>query len=204
MKTGIRSHLKRTFLTVMLLILVFFVIELIVRPKVFYNSIATGLFSTQKLNKADDIWYDKLDENDGDPIPEANYAKISFKQGNYAEAQKYSGQALRDEPENPVFLYDQGNSQYRQEQLDEALESYKKAMLADPHDQDAKSNYELVLNRQGYKIPKPEDVEPQEFEEDPDNKKYEYENTLNALDQKEQNERQQRPPNGEDKSGNWW
>ncbi|NLO11504.1 MAG: hypothetical protein GX122_03675, partial [Candidatus Cloacimonetes bacterium] len=65
MKTGIRSHLKRTFLTVMLVILVFFVIELIVRPKVFYNSIATGLFSTQKLNKADDIWYDKLDENDG-------------------------------------------------------------------------------------------------------------------------------------------
>lgn len=104
-----------------------------------------------------------------------------------------------------MLNYDQGNTQYREEQLDNALESYKKAMLADPSDQDAKSNYELVLNRKGYKKPKPEDHQDEEKEQDKDPvPPSDYENTLDALDQKESNDRQEPGRPQEEPMERWW
>ena len=45
------------------------------------------------------------------------------------------------------FYYNLGNSFYRLEQLDKALDSYKKALLENPTDINAKKNFELTLNK---------------------------------------------------------
>lgn len=203
MKPSTRSWLRRLLLILMVLILVFFALEFLLRRNAFINSIATGLYNQGSAAQAARLWESRLDPDDGDPVPEANYAKNSFRQGRHSEADDYVSQALKDAPENPVLNYDKGNNQYRREDLDGALESYKKAMLADPHDQDAKSNYELVLNRKGYKKPKPED-EQQNEQPQPQEPRSEYENTLNALDQKESNDRREPARPQEEQAGRWW
>jgi len=97
-------------------------------------------------------------------------------------------------------------------------------MLLDPKDQAAKSNYELVLKRQGYKPPPPpkkgeeekdqepkqeqnqdQNQKPKDTQPQPDDKKEHYSNTLDALDQKEAIDRlnrnkPQKPADG----GKWW
>ncbi|MDQ1349952.1 MAG: Ca-activated chloride channel [Acidobacteriota bacterium] len=45
------------------------------------------------------------------------------------------------------FYYNVGNSFFRLDQFDKALESYKKGLIADPTDMDAKKNYELALKK---------------------------------------------------------
>jgi tetratricopeptide (TPR) repeat protein len=46
-----------------------------------------------------------------------------------------------------AFFYNVGNSFFRLDQFDKALESYKKSLIADPTDMDAKKNYELALKK---------------------------------------------------------
>ncbi|HNZ06539.1 MAG TPA: hypothetical protein PKI63_02010 [Candidatus Cloacimonadota bacterium] len=200
-----RSWIRQALLVLIALILIYFALEFLLRRDAFYNSIASGLYKLGRAEQASSLWEKRLDPDDADPVPEANYGKNAFRQGQYSEADKHISEALRDDPENPVLNYDQGNTQYREEKLDNALESYKKAMLADPTDQDAKSNYELVLNRKGYKKPKPEDHQDEEKEQDKDPvPPSDYENTLDALDQKESNDRQEPGRPQEEPMERWW
>lgn len=193
--------LKRFILILMILILAFLAFDIIVRNRVFLNSIASSLYKMNRLDKASSLWNRKMDANDKDPIPEANYAKSEYRQGKYSDAQSHYSQGLQNNPEHSGLLYDQGNALYRQEKLDDALTSYRDAMLADPKDQDAKSNYELVLKRKGYKPPKPEDEKQQNPE--PQNQN-DYENTLNALDQMEPKNPGEQGANPGNWKGRWW
>jgi len=201
-KRAARTWIRRILLILAALILIFLAFEFVARRDALYNSIATTLYNLGKTDQAARLWEKRLDENDDDPIPEANYAKTSYRKGQHSEADELISKALSDDPDNPLLNYDRGNAQYRREDLDKALESYKKAMLADPHDQDAKSNYELVLNRKGYKKPTPQDQEQEQPQ--PQEPKSEYENTLNALDQKESNDRQEPGRPQEEPSERWW
>lgn len=203
MKHPSQRRYRKLFLILAAVIALALIVEFLIRKDVLYNSLASMMYNWGKADQAAALWEARLDPEDGDPVPEANYAKNDYKKGRYSQAGEYISSALTDDPENPILNYDKGNTQYRENELDPALESYKKAMLADPNDQDAKSNYELVLNRKGYKKPTKEDQEQQE-EEQPRESRNEYENTLDALDQKESNDRQQPARPQEEPSERWW
>jgi Ca-activated chloride channel family protein len=80
------------------------------------------------------------------------------------------------------FNYNLGNSYYRLKQFDKALEYYKKSILADPSDLDAKINYELTLkqlnkNNQG-----------QSSQQNQQKKSKDYKNIMQYLNQLERKE----------------
>ena len=88
-------------------------------------------------------------------------------------------------------------------------------MLADPKDKDAKSNYELVLMRKGYKPPKqkpddkegqdPDKQQPKPEEQPQENpEKQQYNSILDALDQKEARDRNKRAEDEFPERDKWW
>ena len=85
------------------------------------------------------------------------------------------------------LFYNVGNSFFRLEQYDKALESYKKSLLADPSDMDAKKNFEITLK-------KIEDQKKQQDQKDQDKKDQE-----DKKDQKDQNKDKQDQKNQDQK-----
>ena len=176
--------------------------ELLLRPRASKNSLATLLYNWEKYRTASKIWDPLAEKHDADAIPKGNAAKSRYRQGDYDGADRLLDEALKDGKEQARLHYDQGNAQYRKDDLDQALESYKAAMLADPDDQDAKSNYELVLNRKGYKKPQKEDY--QEDEQEQETPPNDYDNTLNALDEQESLDRQRQEHQTQIPRERWW
>lgn len=176
--------------------------ELLLRPRASKNSLATLLYNWEKYRTASKIWDPMAEKHDADAIPKGNAAKSRYRQGDYDGADRLLDEALKDGKEQARLHYDQGNAQYRKDDLDQALESYKAAMLADPDDQDAKSNYELVLNRKGYKKPQKEDY--QEDEQEQETPQNDYDNTLNALDEQESLDRQRQEHQTQIPRERWW
>ncbi len=174
--------------------------ELLLRPRASKNTLATLLYNWQKYRSASKIWDPLAEKHDSDSIPKGNAAKARYRQGDYDSADQLLDEALKDK-ELAQLHYDRGNAQYRKDDLDKALESYKAAMLADPDDQDAKSNYELVLNRKGYKKPQKEDHEEDREQDTPQN---DYDNTLNALDEQESLDRQKQEHQAQIPKERWW
>lgn len=174
--------------------------ELLLRPRASKNTLATLLYSWQKYRSASKIWDPLAERHDSDAISKGNAAKARYRQGDYDSADQLLDEALKDK-ELAQLHYDRGNAQYRKDDLDKALESYKAAMLADPDDQDAKSNYELVLNRKGYKKPQKEDHEEDQEQDTPQN---DYDNTLNALDEQESLDRQKQEHQAQIPKERWW
>lgn len=177
--------------------------ELLLRPRASKNTLATLLYNWEKYRSASKIWDPLAEKQDSDAIPKGNAAKSRYRQGDYDSADQLLDEALKADKESAQLHYDRGNAQYRKDKLDEALESYKAAMLADPDDQDAKSNYELVLNRKGYKKPQKEDYDDEEDQEQ-DTPQNDYDNTLNALDEQEALDRQRQEHQVQIPRQRWW
>jgi len=201
-----KHHLLRTILLVLaVLILLFFAFELIFRRHVFQHGLASQMYIQQRFSTAESIWQKALNRDDGDPIPENSLGKLWHRRGDQERAIQHLGDAVKEKPNQASGHYDLGNALYRNEQLDDALEQYKTAMLIDPDDQDAKSNYELVLMRQGYQPPPPPLEGEEEQEEPPQDPQQDYKNTLEALDQKESTDRQADRQNAAPaRRGRWW
>lgn len=193
---------QKISLIIFAIILLLLSAELLLRPKASKNSWATMLYNRGKFGSATKIW-EALADDDADVKPEGNAAKSRYKQGEYDAADALLKDALKQNQEETKLHYDLGNAQYRKDELDQALKSYKAAMLADPNDEDAKSNYELVLNRQGYKKPQKEDHESDE-EHPQDTPENEYDNTLNALDEQEALDRQKQNHQTQIPRERWW
>ena len=202
----------KLILALSLLILAFLLFELLFHPGVIRHALASASYNRGNYRKAEKTWSGLRDPKDNDPIPENSLGKAQFRNGKYDESINSQEDALKEQDKVAQFHYDRGNALYRGKKLDEALKEYRSAMLLDPDDQDAKSNYELVLKRQGYKPPPPEpspekqeDEEQQPAPEPPSEEDQEqYRNLLDALDQQEARNRQQKghpSPKGSDK---WW
>lgn len=73
------------------------------------------------------------------------------RQGEYSssidETERGISQAGDDEDLQALLEYALGNHQANNEQISEAIEAYKRALLANPDDADAKHNLEVLLNR---------------------------------------------------------
>jgi tetratricopeptide (TPR) repeat protein len=208
---------RKVLLTLMILTAFFFLFELVFRPRALRHALASGYYSFQLYPSAERIWSGELAE-DGDFIPESSIGKVFYKSGNFSEAEDSFSKSVLEDDRIPGTHYDLGNALYRNAKLDEALEEYKAVMLLDPDDQEAKSNYELVLNRQGYNPPPPpdedsgdddvKDTEEQSGEEerssDADTRE-QYKNILDALDQKELFDRQKRSKSDNpQREERWW
>lgn len=212
MKASSRKLWRNLFLSLAALIILLLLVELIFRNRVLQHSIASRAYGQGRKALAEKIWTKALDQNDGDPIPEGSLGKLNYRSGAFDKAQQQLNAAVREKDQNPVAHYDLGNALYRSEKLDEALEQYKSAMLLDPEDQDAKSNYELVLKRKGYQPPPPpQDQSGQKQQEQKpqaqpsQEQKEQFKNTLEALDQKEASDRNaNRKARAPEKEGKWW
>ena len=207
MSASSRKAWSRILFILALLILLFLLGEFLLRPRVFRHSLASSDYRRGSYSQAERTWKRVQDAKDGDPIPEASLGKLQYKRGDYAQARQRLEESLREKDKFPGSHYDLGNVLYRSEDLDAALEQYKKAMLLDPGDKDAKSNYELVLRRKGYQPPPQSSGEQEEQQKQPQTSpqnREQYENTLNALDQKEARERNRQRSKAPAKEGKWW
>lgn len=200
------------------LILLFLLAQLVFRGHVLSHARASEAYQRGNRQKAERIWNKLRDPQDGDPIPESSLGKARYRGGSYSESERNQAEALKQNARSSSYHYDRGNALYRLNKLDDALKAYRSAMLLDPHDQDAKSNYELVLNRLGYKPPPPppekqpsppKDQKPEEQPEEPEPQtqaeKEQFRNQLDALDQQEARDRQAREQNNrKGQADKWW
>jgi tetratricopeptide (TPR) repeat protein len=206
-----RRSLRIALITVAGLILLFLLHEVIFRREVITHSLASGAYGRGAYGLAERLWNSLADKDDGDPIPESSLGKLAYRKDDFREAEKQFSAAVTEQKGKAGLHYDKGNSSFKLDDLDHALEEYKQAMLLDPDDQDAKANYELVLRRKGYQPPpppqdegqKPDEAKPEETR--PEESKPDYKNTLDALDQQEAQDRQQnQPPPKAAPKDKWW
>ncbi|MCB5247946.1 MAG: tetratricopeptide repeat protein [Candidatus Cloacimonetes bacterium] len=218
MKPTNLKTIRRVVVAICALILLFLLFELLFRGQVLRHSLASGAYNQGRYQQAGEIWQKLRDAKDGDHIPESSLGKSQYQAGNYGESETSQAEALKENDQASRLHYDRGNALYRGDKLDEALKAYRSAMLLDPDDQDAKANYELVLNLKGYKPPPPPPEEKPspgqdqdqpdrqtEPEPQPEEEREKFRNQLDALDQQESRDRQAQKPQGK-KGGadKWW
>ena len=95
--------------------------------------------------------------------------------------------------------YNAGNAAYRTQQLEQSLEHYRRALLNDPSNQDAKFNYEFVKrqleeqqdNQQDQENQENQDQQNQDGEQNENNEQQQDEQEQNSQDQGDQQEQEQ-------------
>lgn len=184
---------RKLLLIVLIAILLLLIFEVLLRPKAVSQSLASMLYKAKNYPRAEKIFSKYAGK--GDEKANANLAKSLYKQEKYQQAEEPATNAKNQKSQ----AYDLGNIAYRQGAYQKAAENFKRAMLSDPNDQDAKANYELSLKKSDKQAPKPEP------KEDPDkDKKEEIRNILGGLDNKESNDRKQQNRQNELPPDKWW
>lgn len=80
-----------------------------------------------------------------------NLGVTLYEQKKYEEALgqfESVAKATKDDALRTKALYNQGNSLFRLERLEEAKKAYQEALLADPEDDDTRHNIEVILKKQ--------------------------------------------------------
>ena len=128
------------------------------------------------------------------PALKSNTASALYQMKKYKEAlEEFStlDPEKIDVPKAP-FYYNLGNSFFRLDQFDKALESYKQSLIANPGDMDAKKNYELTLK----KMQEQQQKKDQDKKQDQDQKKdKEQEKEKEQQQQQQQQEKKQQHQN---------
>lgn len=136
-----------------------------------------------------------------DSIASANLARSQYKQGKYDQTEQtlnsYLDSPSRQHQSNA--WYDLGNASFRLNKYQEALDSYKQALLLNPSNEDAKANYELALQKLQQQQNQPQEEQPRENEQ-----KEDILNRLRALDRVESQDRQQQQRPANPQEGKWW
>jgi tetratricopeptide (TPR) repeat protein len=213
-ETG-RKRLRRAVWILIAVLVLLLAFELLFRGHVLRHAFASGLYGRGRFAQAEKIWQNAADPKDKDHIPESSLGSTLYQKGDYPASEGLFNSALIENGKVHGNHYNLGNAYYREDKLDPALESYKRAMLLDPGDNDAKSNYELVLKRKGYQPPPEQEPQGGGNREKPEEQKNdsqaspedqeEIRNRLDALDQQEARERMAREaPKSSDKGGKWW
>ena len=83
------------------------------------------------------------------------------------------------------FYYNTGNAFFRLNKFSEALKNYKKSLLLDPEDINAKKNFELTLKKIEDQKKKNKDNKDKKDTKNKEKKDKKHENILNYLNQKE-------------------
>jgi len=195
MKT--RRIISIILLVLGLILLAWLAWEHFFRPKVIDNSRAAALYEQQKYKAAAED-FGKNEQKHKDSFSSENKNKAHYKQGLWDKALE----ATPDSSSAPAW-YDRGNAQFRNNDFQSAIESYKQALRLDPQDKDAKANLELARKKQKHQQQqqqnqqpkpqpqKPEEKKPEEPQKDEKKDKDDVLNRLRALDQAEDMRRRQ-------------
>ncbi|PKN72741.1 MAG: hypothetical protein CVU50_06280 [Candidatus Cloacimonetes bacterium HGW-Cloacimonetes-3] len=190
---------KKIALFILILILLSFIFELTMRPKVLSQSWADMQYRGKRFSSAEKVFARNAKKDDA--TASANLAKSMYKQDRIEDAERQSDKALALSPHKSNLNYDRANIAYKQGDYTKALELYRKAMLEKPKDTDIKANYELTLKKMQSQAPKPQPEK--EKEQDPD-KQEEIRNILGGLDNKESSDRKQQNPQQGLPPTKWW
>jgi Ca-activated chloride channel family protein len=114
-----------------------------------HNNAGNELFETGAYDEALSE-YRQAQVNDPDSAePYYNAANALNRQGNLAGVQAQTGQALKSADPNlsAQAWYNMGNAFFDAEDWEQAIAAYQEALRINPHDQDAKRNLELALDK---------------------------------------------------------
>ncbi len=132
-----------------------------------------------------------------------NLGAALHQQGDFALARPAFARAMETAPSQADFAraaYNAGNNAFREEQAEAALDFYKKALLANPANADAKFNYEFVKRRQQQQQQQGqgENQDQQDGENQDENQQGENQQNQDQQNQEQQQEGQnQEPQEGE-------
>ncbi|KPL85513.1 tetratricopeptide repeat protein [Herpetosiphon geysericola] len=111
------------------------------------------------------------------PEPHVNLGNTRYQMGDYLGAVEAPNAALQtaDPATQAIIYYNQGNAHFRLEELDEAIDAYKKTLRINPDDLDAKYNLELAKKiqeqqqqqQQAQNQQDPNQQQPQDGQQDP-------------------------------------
>ncbi|HLP60709.1 MAG TPA: tetratricopeptide repeat protein [Candidatus Deferrimicrobium sp.] len=138
------------------------------------------------------------------PALKSNTASSLYQLNKYKEALEEFSQI---DPEKAKidpsgFYYNVGNSFFRLEQFDKALESYKKSLIANPDDMDAKKNYELALKKKEEQEKKDQKDKDQQDQQKQDQKDQQQQQQQQQQEQKHQDVMQYLQQNEKDQLKN--
>ena len=114
-------------------------------------------YQSQEYDAAREYYESVLDKNDQNTQAQFGRGSSAFQQGDMATAKHAFEQALKskDTALQSKAMYNLGNTFYKNEQTEEALAFYRKALELNPNDKDAKYNYEFLK----YQAKPPDDQE---------------------------------------------
>ncbi len=140
----------RTALGYMGLSLLSFVIAACGRGEVIVHNQGNDAFEAGDLDAALQSYEEIQEMAPERPEPFYNSASVRYRNDEHELAQEDLQQArlTADEDLTRATLFNQGNSFFKTNELDQAVESYKNVLRMDPDDQDAKYNLELALRQQ--------------------------------------------------------
>ena len=122
--------------------------------------------------------------------PYYNAANALYREGAYVEAleqMQLALQYLEDETLAEKSIYNLGNTFYNTQELEPAVDSYIRALMLNPDDQDAKYNLELALQQQE-----------QEQEQQQEQENQDQEQSESGEDQQNEESQENQSENGED------
>lgn len=189
---------KHIVIILFLLLLMFIIGEMILRPRVIPQSLAEMLYKHNQYKQAENLF--KHNNRKADATATANLAKSLYKQEKYSEADSSYALAKEDSKHKGELSFDRGNSAYKQGDYQNALQHYRDALMLLPEDSDVKANYELALRKQQ----PPPPPKPKEDKKQDKQKEEEIRNILGGLDNKESSDRQQQQKSQSAPKDKWW
>jgi len=191
--------MKRRYwpLIILLLILVLLILELIFRPEVFRNSLASFFYNRGNFEKAEQLFA----KNNADEVSLANKGKALYQEGKAEQSAQTFDEALDLAEDKAGHYYDKGNAAFQTGDFQSAIENYAEALKLDPRDEDAKANLELAIRKLKQNPPPP----PQSGKDEQQKRsEEETRNILEALDNQEAQNRKDKQSQAPHRSKNWW
>jgi Ca-activated chloride channel family protein len=183
-----------------LIILTFLIAEKVFcQPEQKYIRKGNGEYNEKKYNEAEVLYRKALEKNIKSRKAEYNLSNSLYKQEKYeAAATKYSDltQGEKDNRELSRYYYNQGNSLFKANKLNESIEAYKNALRKNPEDNDARHNLQLALrmkSMQNQQQQGKQDKQDQQNKQDQKNQQ----NQQNQQNNKDQQQNQQQEQKGQ-------
>ncbi len=158
----------------------------------------TTRLDTSMFGKAEAEYRKALEKRPGHEQWDFNLADALYKQMQFEEAgRKFEelSQKLESPEEQARALHNLGNSQLMQQQIDESIESYKKALRRNPNDLDTKYNlaYAQMLKQQQEQQQQDQQNQDQQQDQDQEQNQDQQQDQQQQQQQDQQQQQQQQP-----------
>lgn len=154
------------------------------------------LYKAGQFDQALPEYQKALAANPGNNTARYNMANARYRKGNFEEAEKSFDDLATQTTDKKVkekSVYNKGVAQSKQQKLQESIEAWKKALVLDPTDEDARFNLQKALTEQKKQNQQQEQKQPQQQQQKQQKQKQQnkldkkkIEQYLKSLEQKEQ------------------